>query len=128
MTPETKLKNDVQKFLNDLRVAGLPLWFFKTHACGYSKSGIPDLAIICLGCSLWVELKAAKGKASPIQLRRIDEIREAQGQVRICRSVREVAAFVSAAVESILGRPGFLAEEFPTAYGVLLKNAEATAL
>lgn len=126
MTPETKLQRRVQKFLDSLRSTGLPIWWYKTHGDGYAKAGIPDLCIVCCGCSLWIELKAGKGKASPIQLRRIDQIREARGEVRVCYSLREVAAFILVAVDRILGRPQFMAEEFPHSYRALQFAADAT--
>lgn len=128
MTPETKFQKRVQKFLDSLRSAGLPVWWYKTHGGGYAKAGIPDLCIVCCGCSLWIELKAGKGKPSKIQLERIDQIREARGAARVCYSLREVAAFILVAVDRILCRPGFLAEEFPHSYRALQFAAEATEI
>lgn len=124
MTPETKLKNDVQKFLLSLKSAGLPIWWFKVHACGYSKSGIPDLSIVVLGVSLWAELKTEKGKVSKIQDHRIDELRQAGASARVCRSVDSVAALILDGVSRVIDSATLIEEHFPTA-GDLLKLGAA---
>lgn len=62
MTPETKLKNEVTKYLDSIGAYHLP--YFPTI---YSPSGIPDRYVCLNGYHFWIEFKSEKGKLSKIQ-------------------------------------------------------------
>lgn len=51
----------------------------KYFGCAYSTSGIPDLLCSVKGHFVAIEVKAPEGKASELQLRKIEEIRKAGG-------------------------------------------------
>lgn len=75
MASEKQFENKVKKFLKDEGC-----WFLKYWAgAAYTKSGVPDLLICCNGHFLGVELKAANGKPSELQLWNIEQIKKAGG-------------------------------------------------
>lgn len=51
----------------------------KYFGCNYSESGTPDILACINGYFLAIEVKAQTGKASELQLYKIDEIRKAGG-------------------------------------------------
>lgn len=55
-------------------------WFIKYWGgAPYTKSGIPDLLICCNGYFLGIEVKAAEGKPSELQLWNIEQIKKSGG-------------------------------------------------
>lgn len=54
-------------------------WTLKTWSNGIQREGVPDLLVCCNGHFIGVELKAANGKPSELQLHNINQIREAGG-------------------------------------------------
>jgi Holliday junction resolvase len=54
-------------------------WFLKTWSNGVQREGVPDLLVCCNGYFLGVELKAANGHPSELQLKNIQWIRKAYG-------------------------------------------------
>lgn len=54
------------------------------------KPGFPDVSVIWRGGYYGLELKASAGKVSEIQQITHAQIREAGGQVSVCRSIEEV--------------------------------------
>lgn len=96
MTPETKLKNEVRKYLK-----GVPgLWFVKTASTAGLKVGTPDFLICYRGRFVAIELKAGKGKPTKKQVHEISRIIGAGGFAAACWSLEEVQA-VLAKVESV---------------------------
>lgn len=55
-------------------------WFVKYWGGGaYTRAGIPDLLVCCMGAFLAVELKAATGKPEELQLYKLRQIEAAGG-------------------------------------------------
>lgn len=54
-------------------------WVLKTWSNGVQREGIPDLLVCCNGVFLGVELKAANGHPSQLQLWNISQIRSSKG-------------------------------------------------
>lgn len=78
MTPETRFKNEVQKWLisQGIYQAGTPEqkmikpingWFVKIWGGGMQKEGIPDILMTVNGVFISLELKSATGKPSELQ-------------------------------------------------------------
>lgn len=75
MAQEKSFEEKVKKFLKDEGC-----WFLKYWGgAAYTKSGIPDLLVCCNGTFLGIELKAPKGKPSPLQLWNLQKIRDSGG-------------------------------------------------
>ena len=74
MAAEKNFENRVKKFLDDEGC-----WCVKFFANAYTKAGIPDLLVCCHGFFIGVELKAPKGKPSPLQLWNREQIIKAGG-------------------------------------------------
>ena len=75
MAAEKNFENKVKKFLEEKNC-----WFLKYWGgAAYTKSGIPDLLVCCNGFFLGVEIKAPKGKPSPLQIHNLKQIHEAGG-------------------------------------------------
>lgn len=54
------------------------------------KAGFPDVSVIWRGGYYGLELKASKGRVSEVQEIAHQQIREAGGQVSVCRSIEDV--------------------------------------
>ena len=74
MAEEKQFENKVKSYLKSKGC-----WVLKTWGGGFLRSGIPDLLICCKGKFIGVELKAEKGKVSPLQKYEIMEIKKAGG-------------------------------------------------
>lgn len=72
--PEKKFELKVRKFLEEQGC-----WVLKTWSNGTQRTGVPDLLVCCSGFFLGIEIKAEKGKPTPLQLWNIDKIKEAGG-------------------------------------------------
>ena len=72
---ETTFKKKVEKFLKEYHCWQVKYW----GGGAYTKAGVPDLLVCCNGFFLGVELKAAKGKPSDLQMWNVQKIREAGG-------------------------------------------------
>lgn len=75
MEKEKNFENRIRAFLKTLPNG----WHFKHWGGGYAKSGIPDLIVCINGKFVAIEVKASDGKASPLQIRNINEINSAGG-------------------------------------------------
>lgn len=75
MAEEKQFENKIKDFLNNLQNT----WFFKHWAGAYSPKGIPDILACINGRFVGIEVKASKGKASPLQVRNVNLINEAGG-------------------------------------------------
>lgn len=70
MATEKNFENRVKNYLK-----GSGCWFVKYWAGGgFTRSGVPDLLICINGYFVGVEVKAPKGKASPLQIHCLREI------------------------------------------------------
>ena len=75
MGEEKNLENVVKTFL---KARGH--WYVKYWGGGgYTRKGVPDLLVCCNGIFVSVELKASRGKPSPLQVRELLRIRESGG-------------------------------------------------
>lgn len=90
MTPETKFKNEVQKWLisQGIYQAGTPKqkitvpvtgWFVKIWGGGMQKEGIPDILMCVSGIFVSLELKSAKGRPSELQKKNTAMVNESGG-------------------------------------------------
>ena len=74
MTPEAKVKKKVVAMLKE---AGA--YYFYPVTGGYGRSGVPDI-IACLGGKfIGIECKAGKNKATALQLKELNDIKQAGG-------------------------------------------------
>lgn len=74
MGSEKQFEKKVKQFLTEKNC-----WILKTWSNGVQREGVPDLLICCTGLFIGVELKAENGKPSKLQLKNIDQIRNACG-------------------------------------------------
>lgn len=74
MTPETRFKNKVKKFLDDNGC-----YHVKFFANAYTKRGVPDILACVNGHFIGLELKAENGKPSELQEYNVRKIKEAGG-------------------------------------------------
>lgn len=95
MTEEDRLKRRCNEWIKKEKAAGRlqQLWYY----CATDKfySGIPDYLLCARGRFGWVELKTPKGTVKPIQTWTHDQIRAAEGQGKVCRTVDEFKTFVT---------------------------------
>lgn len=75
MAAEKVYENKIKQFLSLLPNT----WFYKHHATRYGKAGIPDIIACINGRFVGIEVKAPKGKASPLQERNIKLINDNGG-------------------------------------------------
>ena len=71
---EKQFEKKVKQFLTDQGC-----WLLKTWSNGVQREGVPDLLVCCKGLFLGIELKAANGKPSALQLWNIEQIRASGG-------------------------------------------------
>ena len=93
-TPEGEVR---KWFIKELKKEfGEHLYTQINHQSRYTTRGIPDLTICAEGVTVWVELKAAGGKTTPLQDKKIKEIRSAKGAatVLIGKDVQKLACIV----------------------------------
>jgi Holliday junction resolvase len=75
MATEKNFENKVKEFLKDQGC-----WFIKYWGGGqFTKEGIPDILCCCNGHFLGIEIKAPKGRPSPLQIHNLKKIDEAGG-------------------------------------------------
>jgi hypothetical protein len=89
--PESKLSREIQ---SHIRARGG--FVFKVHGGPFTMNGVPDIAGVYRGVSIWVETKMPAGKdPTDIQKLRHQQIMEAGGHVLIARSVEDVQAWLN---------------------------------
>ncbi len=71
---EKMFENKIKRYLKERGA-----YCVKYFGCSYSTSGTPDLLCAINGYFLAIEVKAPEGRASELQLAKIDEIRKAGG-------------------------------------------------
>ena len=74
MTPESKVKTQVKRILDDNQV-----YYFMPPGMGLGRGGIPDIIACVNGHFLGIECKAGKGKTTALQDRELAAIRAAGG-------------------------------------------------
>lgn len=60
-------------------------WCVKFFANAYTQKGVPDILACVNGYFLAVEVKADKGRVSPLQLRTIEELKKAGGTALVVK-------------------------------------------
>ena len=73
-TPESKVKAKVTKQLRELGA-----YYFFPATGGYGKGGVPDIVGCYQGKFFGIECKAGRNKATPLQLKNLQEISDAGG-------------------------------------------------
>ena len=73
-TPESKVKKQVKKILDDLGA-----YHFSPMMDGYGRSGVPDIIACYKGRFLAIECKAGDNKPTLLQLRNIESIKHNGG-------------------------------------------------
>lgn len=73
-TPESKVKKQVKKILDDLGA-----YHFSPMMDGYGRSGVPDIIACYKGRFLAIECKAGKNTPTLLQLRNIENIKRNNG-------------------------------------------------
>jgi Holliday junction resolvase len=73
-TPESKVKKQVKKILDDLGA-----YHFSPMMDGYGRSGVPDIIACYKGKFIGIECKSGDNKPTLLQLRNIDDIKRNQG-------------------------------------------------
>ena len=73
-TPESKVKKQVKKILDDLGA-----YHFSPMMDGYGRSGVPDIIACYKGKFIGIECKAGDNKPTLLQLRNIEDIKRNQG-------------------------------------------------
>mgnify|MGYP002518193168 CR=1 FL=1 len=74
MAAEKNFENKIKKYLDSQGC-----WYVKYFANRMTKSGIPDILACVNGYFLAIEVKAERGKPSPLQIHHRSKIREAGG-------------------------------------------------
>ena len=75
-TPESYEKEAIKKFLDSL---GPGCWHYAPYMKGFGKNGVPDRVGCFKGRFFSIEVKREGAKPTPIQERRMAEIRKAGG-------------------------------------------------
>jgi len=73
-TPESWEKDEICKYLDSINA-----WYFKPYMAGFGKAGVPDIVACLNGAFIAIEVKREGKKPTPLQERRMDEIRKARG-------------------------------------------------
>lgn len=79
MTPEAKTKAAVRRVLDKYGA-----YYFFPPANGYGRVGIPDVVVCYKGLFIAIECKAGKNKATALQLRELQLIKDAGGFAMVC--------------------------------------------
>jgi Holliday junction resolvase len=79
-TPESLVKKNVRKLLDDLKI-----YHFMPPANGFGRAGIPDIVGCMDGHFIAVECKAGKGTTTALQDRELNAILNHGGSVFIAR-------------------------------------------
>ena len=88
MTPETKVKGKIKKYLDSIGA-----WHW-SHSDRYLK-GYPDIEFILAGRTVRIEVKRPGGVVAVIQRLRVEQIRKAGGEAYFVDSVEDVREIVS---------------------------------
>lgn len=74
MAAEKQFENKIKRYLD-----AQGCWYVKYFANKMTRSGVPDILACVNGYFIGIEVKAARGKASPLQFYHRDQIRKAGG-------------------------------------------------
>lgn len=82
MAEEKVFEKKVREFLKTLAKQ----WHFKVFGNAFQESGIPDIVGCINGRLIGLEIKSSRGKASELQLYKIDLINKAGGYATVVSS------------------------------------------
>ena len=74
MTPEAKIKQRIKQILEELGC-----YYFMPIGGPYSRIGVPDFIGCIDGLYIAIEAKAGKNKATALQLRELEKVRQCGG-------------------------------------------------
>lgn len=73
-TPESYEKAEIKKYLDSIGA-----WYMLPYMAGRGKSGVPDILACIKGAFVAIEVKREGKQPTPLQWKRMDEIRQAGG-------------------------------------------------
>ena len=73
-TPEAYEKAEICKYLDSIGA-----WYFKPMMAGFGKAGVPDIIVCWHGLFIGIEVKREGKEPTPLQERRMKEIRTMGG-------------------------------------------------
>ena len=88
-TWEGRLKQDIRRYLS-----GIGAFWSNVQGGPGSKPGDPDIVVCYKGRYIGLEAKSPVGVQSPIQKRRMEEIRDAGGIYAVVRSLKDVEELI----------------------------------
>lgn len=80
MAEEKNFEKKVKAYLDSIGA-----WYLKTISNGYQRAGVPDLLICHRGKFIGIELKATRGRATPLQKHEIEKIQASGGYATVLR-------------------------------------------
>src|SRR5689334_9544850 len=89
MHSESQITAAIRRFLKPLEKTG-ELFVVKIAGGPRQQPGLPDLCLVYRGRAIWLEVKAAGGKVTPLQQAILDRIGFAGGIAYVVRSVDDV--------------------------------------
>lgn len=93
---EAQLTKQIVESFKKMRTAGKPIWWFKIHGGPMQRAGVPDLAVILDGRTVWLEIKTPCGTVSKRQEHEAGLMREAGAAVYVVRSLEDAHAALDA--------------------------------
>lgn len=94
MTPESRLRDAIKKYVDDLRKGGLSIKYLKIHGGPMIEAGTPDILVVLDGRAYFLEAKVKPNKASPLQEQRIKEWLSAGARAAVVHSVEDVQSIL----------------------------------
>jgi Holliday junction resolvase len=94
-TPESYEKAEICKYLDSIGA-----WYFKPMMNGFGKAGVPDIVACYQGRFIGVEVKREGKEPTPIQNRRLNEIRTHRG-IGVAGTAKQVISYLN----ELLPRP-----------------------
>ena len=74
MTPEGHEKKTIKKYLDSIGA-----WHFSPSMTGFGKAGVPDIIVCLNGKFIGIEVKREGKEPTPLQNKRMEEIKYAGG-------------------------------------------------
>jgi len=83
--------------MRGMRQKGEPIFWFKVHGSGMQRAGEPDLSITYHGQSVKAELKQPGKKPTSLQIRRLEQYRDAGAIAGVVTNTDELASLLDQA-------------------------------
>lgn len=88
-TPEAYEKAEICRYLDSIGA-----WYFKPMITGFGKSGVPDIIACYQGRFIAIEAKREGKAPTPIQDRRLNEIRALKG-IGVAGTAKQVISYLN---------------------------------